>query len=62
MVSVATIAIRRLHSGLSAAASIEGIGLSAVAELLDSIPYANLYTKYEETFFSQTLEIQKEII
>jgi len=51
---------RLLERGYSAKKGHEGIGLSTITKLSDSIPYANLYTKYETTVFCQSLEIQKE--
>ena len=49
-----------LQRGYSSKKGHEGIGLSTVIGLLDSIPHVNLSTKCEDTVFSQTLEIQKE--
>ncbi len=48
-----------MQRGYSTKEGHEGIGLAAVAELLDRIPIANLSTKYENGIFCQTLEIQK---
>lgn len=50
---------RLLQRGYSSKAGHEGIGLSTVIELLDSVPYANLSTGCEDTVFYQTLEVQK---
>lgn len=50
---------RLLQKGYSSKAGHEGIGLSTVIELLDSVPYANLSTGCEDTVFCQTLEVQK---
>lgn len=50
---------RLLQRGYSSKEGHEGIGLATVMELLDSIPHANLFTKCEDTVFSQTLEIQR---
>lgn len=49
-----------LQRGYSSKEGHEGIGLATVTELLDSISYANLSTKYEDTVFCQTLEIQRD--
>lgn len=45
--------------GYSTKAGHDGIGLSTVAELLDTVPSVNLSTKYEDAVFSQALEIKK---
>lgn len=50
-----------LQRGYSSKKDHDGIGLSTVIKLLDSIPYANLSTKYENAVFCQTLVIQKNV-
>ncbi len=50
-----------MQRGYSTKEGHDGIGLAAVAELLDRIPIANLSTKYENGLFCQTLEIQKHL-
>lgn len=37
-----------------------GLGLYSVKEVVDSLPNVNIYTSYENTHFSQTLEIQSK--
>lgn len=45
--------------GYSSKEGHEGIGLATVTKLLDSIPCAELSTKYEDTVFCQTLEVSQ---
>ena len=45
--------------GYSSKENHDGIGLSVVAQLLDSMPYANLSVKCDDTIFYQDLEIRK---
>lgn len=49
-----------LDRGYSSKEGHEGIGLATVMELLDSIPCAELSTKYEDTVFCQTLDVQQD--
>jgi len=48
-----------LQRGYSTKENHEGIGLFTVMKLLDSVPYANLSIKCEDTVFCQTLEVQR---
>ena len=46
-----------LKRGYSSKEGHEGVGLATVKELLASIPFAELSTKYDDSVFSQTLEV-----
>jgi len=48
-----------MKRGYSTKEGHDGIGLYTVAELLDTVPFANLSTKYKDTVFCQILEVKK---
>lgn len=48
-----------LSRGYSSKEGHEGIGLATVMNLLDSLPCAELSTKYEDSVFCQTLEVKQ---
>lgn len=49
-----------MKRGYSTKEGHDGIGLATVAEILDTVPFANLSTKYEDGVFCQTLEVRKQ--
>ncbi len=51
-----------IKRGYSTKKGHNGIGLATVAELLDTVPFANLSTRYENAVFSQTLEVKKILV
>lgn len=50
-----------LSRGYSSKEDHEGIGLATAMRLLDSIPCAELSTKYGDTVFCQTLEVKRSV-